>query len=300
MQNFIEKFRYEIAEQGIFPPANIYATAKIERFSTNGKPTNKDGWYVLYAGAISAGAFGDWRKGVTHTWCSKRKDQMSQSEWINHRRQMIEARQLRDLIIKENHLRSASRAREIWDAAVFASLNHPYLIKKRISPFLARQKRNTLILPIVDFNGCLWSLQFIEPDGSKKLLSGGAKKEHLILVSGTILPSSLLLICEGFATGATLAEAYPDACVISAIDAGNLKPVAIKARSHFPNTEIVICADDDRQTTGNPGISKGREAALAARALFTSPQWPEGAPITLSDFNDLARWLLENKGGQHE
>ncbi len=300
MRNYIEEFSHAMLNQGITPPRNIIATGKIERFSINGKSAKKNGWYILFDYPILAGAFGDWRTGETHSWSSKRKDQICPKEWVIHRRQIQEARRQQEHLKRQGYLCSAARANEIWNAAASASPYHPYLAKKKINPFLARQSGNTLILPVLDFKERLWSLQFIYPDGSKRLLSGGSKTGHFIPVSGKLLPSSQFLECEGFATGATLARAHPHACVISAIDAGNLKPVAINARSHFPHTEIIICADDDRQTPGNPGITKGREAALAARTFFASPEWPKNAPITLSDFNDLACWLIGNQGGQHE
>lgn len=104
-----------------------------------------------------------------------------------------------------------------------------------------------------------------------------------------------ILIVEGFATGATLAMKYTDYCVIAACNSGNLKHVAMKIRQTISNAEIVICADDDRLNPENPGISKGREAAILAGAFFSKPNWPEDAPISLKDFNDLECWLADKE-----
>jgi putative DNA primase/helicase len=84
--------------------------------------------------------------------------------------------------------------------------------------------------------------------------------------------------------------------VLAALNAGNLKPVAVACRQHWPSAEIIIAGDDDRQTNGNPGATKAREAAIAAGAELALPQWPEGAPENLSDFNDLAVWLAGGAG----
>ena len=62
------------------------------------------------------------------------------------------------------------------------------------------------------------------------------------------------------------------------------------ARSLWPAAKIIVAGDDDRLTTGNPGLTKAREAAIAADALLALPQWPSGAPESLTDFNDLAIW----------
>ena len=63
-------------------------------------------------------------------------------------------------------------------------------------------------------------------------------------------------MAEGFATAATVHEATGSAVAV-AFNANNLKPVAIALRAKFPSLEMVICADDDHLTEGNPGITKG-------------------------------------------
>jgi phage/plasmid primase-like uncharacterized protein len=102
---------------------------------------------------------------------------------------------------------------------------------------------------------------------------------------------SRVILCEGWATGCTLAEDEPTARVLAAIDAGNLEPVAMAARRRWPSTEMVIAGDDDRLTVGNPGVTKAKAAAVASGALLALPQWPQDAPEHLTDFNDLAVWL---------
>jgi putative DNA primase/helicase len=131
------------------------------------------------------------------------------------------------------------------------------------------------------------------------LLSGGRKHDCVIPVTGKLADIASfayehpprVVICEGWATGCTLAEDEPGARVLAAVDAGNLVPVAIAARHCWPSTEIVIAGDDDRLTEGNPGATKARAAAIAANGLLALPEWPENAPESLTDFNDLAVWL---------
>ena len=107
------------------------------------------------------------------------------------------------------------------------------------------------------------------------------------------LPADLIVIAEGSATASTVATQFPGACVLAAIDAGNLEPVARAVRSRYPAVQIVVAADDDRLTPGNPGLTKAREAAAAVGGKLVRPVWPEGAPDDLTDFNDLAAWLME-------
>jgi putative DNA primase/helicase len=102
----------------------------------------------------------------------------------------------------------------------------------------------------------------------------------VIFVAGEIAHAPRVLIAEGWATGATLSDMNPDALVLSAIDAGNLHPVATEARRAWPDRELVICADADPV-----GKAKGRAAAISASALIAVPEFPEGTEG--SDWNDF-------------
>ena len=129
-------------------------------------------------------------------------------------------------------------------------------------------------------------MQYIAPDGEKRFSPKGVIAKHFIPIRYEFKQSLKILICEGFATGATLADAYPESCVIAACNANNLKSVAIDARIHLPTVELIIGADIDRV-----GIVKAREAAIAAKASLIKPNFPLGASKKLSDFNDLFCWF---------
>lgn len=293
--DFIELFKNHMAVDGIVTEEEIIADGELHRFKITGdKQHSQNGWYVLYADKLPSGAYGNWKTSISRKWCLKSQDRMTKHEWLEHHRKMEEARLKRDQEKIQEQQHAAQRASTIWNYCEIANPNHPYLIKKRIPPFIARQRNNVLVLPIIDLQSKIWSLQFIHADGSKILLSGGAKKSNFIPINGT-LDDSPILICEGFATGGTLATDYPHACVISAIDANNLEFVASKIRRNNPNSKIIICADDDRLTQGNPGQTKARQAAIASGSLLSSPQWPSNAPVSLTDFNDLACWSRDSK-----
>lgn len=291
----IQQFCEAMRSSGITPPENIQANGHLERFHIQGDKSNSlNGWYVLYADAISSGAFGSWKTGESYKWRSRSHKKMNRQKWIADHQKMQNAVHHQKMLKKQEQLKVAKKARERWQNYKPADLLHPYLINKQIAPYIARQSGNCLVLPITDYDGLLWSLQYIQPDGVKKLLTGGAKKNHFILIQGELNQTEHILICEGFATGATLAEAYPEACVIAAIDASNITSVAKTIRQYLPNTKITVCADDDRQTPNNPGMTKGQQAAIAANAFFISPKWPKDAPKSLTDFNDLSCWASKN------
>src|SRR3984893_10863324 len=68
MHEAIEQFRAAIHKAGLNPPKVIEPDGKLHRFASNGKRSDDAGWYVLHADGIPAGAFGDWRGGLSETW----------------------------------------------------------------------------------------------------------------------------------------------------------------------------------------------------------------------------------------
>jgi putative DNA primase/helicase len=95
-----------------------------------------------------------------------------------------------------------------------------------------------------------------------------------------------VLICEGYATGASIhmATGLP---VAIAFDCGNLQPVAEILHKRYRDARILICADDDFLTDGNPGISKASAAALAVDGAWLAPVFSQERERNLTDFNDL-------------
>jgi putative DNA primase/helicase len=294
MYDALSNFRDAIRVVGLEPPDGI-EPGKLHRFPGNGKrPSNRAGWCLLFDDGLG-GCFGDWSTGFYETWQAKRDKPYSRTERAAFARRVKEAKRQAETEGYARQVDAAKRADAIWNAATPAPGNHPYLIRKRIQPHGARVHKGSLTLPVTDFAGRLTSLQFIAADGGKLLLSGGRKRGCFIPVAGNQDNPARVIICEGWATGCTLAEDDPTALVLASIDAGNLKHVALAARRRWPTAELVIAGDDDRLTTGNPGATKAMAAATVSGALLALPPWPENTPEYLSDFNDLAVWLAGGK-----
>jgi putative DNA primase/helicase len=142
-----------------------------------------------------------------------------------------------------------------------------------------------LVVPLQDIDGRIHSVEFIAPDGAKRYLAGGAKKGHFAVVGAdpALLeePTGPVLICEGWATGASLHIATGHT-VIAAMDAGNLMPVAEALRARFPEADLVLVADNDEKPDrdGNPGVEAARKVALAVDGRLAVPDSP-------GDANDL-------------
>jgi len=179
------------------------------------------------------------------------------------------------------------RSAELWKLSrEEMPADHPYLIKKRVKPYGIRwqQSGNLLVIPVQDMAGTLHGLQFIDPEGSKRFKSDTDKLGHFHRIPG----KGKIVICEGYATGASIHEAT-GFCVLVAFDAGNLLPVSTAAREKWQDRQIIIAADDDYATAGNPGLTKATAAARAITGLLAIPSFPDNRGVKDTDFNDMAR-----------
>ncbi len=280
----IEEFRSEILKAGLSSPNEIIDDGRIHRFSSNGKATDNAGWYVLFTDGIAAGAFGCWREGVNIKWCSVNESNLTLPEKHEFDKKIAEAKKQREHEEERNRTKARNKANHIWTQSTEAPIDHTYLLSKKMQPHGLKLSRGKLVVPLYDQNQILQSLQFIGPDGDKKFLVGGRIKGCYYPVGGA--PDKILYVAEGFATAATVQETTGSAVAV-AFNANNLKPVAIALRAKFPNLEIVICADDDHKTKGNPGIRKAIEAATATRSKVVIPEFNGNRSDGDTDFNDL-------------
>ena len=196
---------------------------------------------------------------------------------------------------EERYAKAAAEARRIYEvSADITAENHPYLLKKGVKPvyglkltveaitiggltFLA----GSLAIPAFKQDGKISTLQVIDAEGNKRFLPGGRK-------AGTFFPvnengDGPLVIAEGLVTALSVHESteYP---TLVAFDAGNLISVATFARNEYPGREIILAADNDVGTDGNPGVTKATEAAQAINGKFCIPD-PIDSKST--DWNDV-------------
>ena len=280
------EFQNAMREAGLTPPSSI-TPGKIHRFSANGKPGDKAGWCRLFDDR-EGGVYGNHREGVTHTWQAKRDTPRSPAEQAEFQTKVAAERAKADAERAKVWKDAAARAASIWDAATPAPEDHPYLVKKGILPHSARSKEGSLIIPIFDIDGTIISIQYINPDGSKKFMPGGRVKGGYFTIGG-IPEDSTISIVEGFATGATVHEAtgFP---VVVAFDCGKLLDVAINIRAKYPKAQILIAGDDDHKTEGNPGRTKAKEAAKAVNGTVALPKFTDEEKTKgFTDWNDLAQ-----------
>lgn len=253
---------------------------RIKRFSTNGGKRDAAGWLKIFPDGDGA-VFGCWREGATaYTWQRKREgQQLSRIEIDALREKAAHARAQAQAERQAEYDKAAAKADRTWQAAAQATA-HPYLSAKGIQAHTARTSGDSLVVPVYDDAGSIQSLQTITPSGDKRFMAGGKMAGGRCWI-GEPAPSGPVVICEGFATGATIHESTGFAVVV-AFNAGNLLAVAQSIRDANPEARIVIAGDDDKATPGNPGRTRATEAAKAVKGIAIFPKC-DG-----SDFNDMA------------
>jgi putative DNA primase/helicase len=187
------------------------------------------------------------------------------------------------------------RANTLWDAAhEIDGDEHPYLARKGVQSFglrvgVYRGLRDCLLIPLRTIDGTMVSMQayFEQPSPmfggrDRDFLPGGQKYGAFYLIGG---PAELFVVCEGYATGATIHQATGYSVAV-ALDAGNLPTVAQALRTTYPLSTIIVAGDDDQWTDGNPGMSKARQACGMVGGLLAQPRFQDVSSKP-TDFNDL-------------
>lgn len=285
-------FSEYLLKHDLCPKEGIIADGEIHRFHVDrDKPGSRNGWYVLHQGRISAGAFGSWRSGVWGNWCCRNTRNMSRAEQWEYKKQVQVLRQQREEITQQLRSEVAFEAANLWDSAQPANPNHQYLANKNIRPHHLRQTGDLLLVPIIDPKGKIWNLQRITPTGKKWFLAKGLTKACFSVIPGD--DSDLILVCEGFSTGATLRE-MTGCKVICAMSDRNLQSVAYTA-GFLSEASVRLCADNDHFKEGNPGLTAARQAARATGVDLT---WPPscGDNCRCTDFNDIANCPKASRG----
>ena len=269
-------FRATMAEAG-FQIDQPIADGQIHRFDID-KVGDKVGWYVLFDGNYPAGTAGNWKTGERVKWGSHNEGRLTSDQNKKFNKILQEARTKFEKEQKVKSKKAAKEAQRLWRSAMQAKPNHQYLVKKKVKPYGIKQWGKVLIIPVYSPEGLICSIQRIFPDGKKQFLSGGKIKGGRFVI-GDLAGSDSLYISEGFSTSSTIHEVTGKPVVV-AFNCGNLVEVAKSIRKLYPNKKIVIVADNDSKTDGNPGKTKAVQAGTAIGAEVVLPN-------ICGDFNDL-------------
>jgi prophage antirepressor-like protein len=190
---------------------------------------------------------------------------------------------------RNEQAKAAIAAQQEWSKAEKCE-THLYLKTKKVKSYGLRINGEKLLIPIHDENDNLVSLQSIQQlnngDFFKKFFPGARKKGCFYVIGEIREIHDELIICEGYATGASVHECVGKPVVV-AFDSGNILSVAQTMRKKYSKAKITIAADNDQYNTiCNPGIEKAKEAAKQIGANVAIPEFNDKSTKP-TDFNDL-------------
>ena len=186
----------------------------------------------------------------------------------------------------ENHKKCIEKWKPIFDKASPA-LNHEYLTHKGVNKYLARVDFNgVLLIPCYNVNGFVGvQMVFKDPESGNfvKKFSYGIEIDGAICPLTPFLKADFCFLSEGYATAASVQEAFPEIPSICSFNAGNLEKAIATIRAKNPKIKIVIAADRDYKS------HTGERYAKRCSSIFTDViyKMPELDSNDWSDFNDL-------------
>jgi putative DNA primase/helicase len=227
--------------------------------------------------------YGSWKDGVkliAQSWSEKEVKEASFYKRLKDETAVINFR------ISELKHEKNEECKKAW-LPIYENANrefgHAYLDRKKIGKFNARLSNGQLLIPIYDELGFV-GVQRIWADGIKRF-SAGIKIKGSFSYLKEFVKEPLIFLCEGFATAATIQEAFPDIPVLIAFSCHNIPEAIETIRFLSPLTKIVIAADRDESGQGEKWarISQKRYTNV----IYRLPKF-EIKSKELSDFNDLA------------
>lgn len=270
----------------------------------------KRGWYMLHeirlqsGDDVIVGSYGVWRGADNNAIkIELNRSELSREQAEAIRKRMAEDRKRVEKARQADAARAAEAATAAWRKCS-ESGDSEYLTRKGVGAHGVRfSPQGAMVIPMLDVAGRIHGLQIIrgkQPGAKRKLdkefwPSGLIKKGHFHLLGMVGMGTPIILVAEGYATAASLYEAT-GLPVAVAFDAGNLAPVASALHGRYKKANILICADDDYFSEGNPGVTNASAAAMAVGGAWVAPRFADesarqaayderGQKIT--DFNDL-------------
>lgn len=152
-----------------------------------------------------------------------------------------------------------TNAQEIWDRCIPASLDHPYISRKkgnteglRVYPtgaaplsILGQDVSGYLVVPCWT-NGVLQTLQFIPPVEGKKLNLPGSSFNDGCFIVGNAASANHIYICEGIGAAWACASATGEAATVC-FGSGRMQKVSNQLRQQFVRSHLVIVADKGKE-----------------------------------------------------
>lgn len=201
--------------------------------------------------------------------------------------------------LKDMELKNAKRSHEEFLAVGVPCKFHQYLNTKGVRAYYGvryatqtiteiengeektRIAKGDLLIPIISLEKQFKSYQRISAKGHKLLCRNSSKHGGIFPLGNWNSKTTKVVLCEGYATGATLHEAT-GLTVFVCFDIGNIRAVAEQLAAKYPHVEVILASDYDLDKA-QAGLVNALLLAEQFNFKFVFPSNVKNG----SDWNDL-------------
>lgn len=330
---------WQLRAAGLLPKDGQFEIGKLRRCRVEGSKEAR-GWYHLHeiskpdGSLLIVGAYGIWQGDDNNARkVTINKDELNPEEIAALKKRLAEDRRKADQARAAEADRAAQLAAYAW-AKYQPTGQSDYLATKGVGAHGLRfTGGGSVVIPMCNVQGQVRGLQIIRSHAqaskqgklAKEFWPRGHMMGGTFHTLGMLTPGCVVLMAEGYATGATLHEAT-GLTVVVAWSANNLGKVADVLRRRYAGIRILLCADDDdlkqcpstscnakfqlslarencpqcglTHKRKNAGVDACSAAAIAAAGAWVAPDWPDPDAryqrwlehnAKATDFNDLAQ-----------
>ncbi len=208
---------------GLKPETPLVLEKRTRCEAEGDKAPDKTGWYVIYehmtgdGKTLYCGAFGDWRSGEKGSWqkIKPKGGRLSSEDRAVMKARAEEGQRKAAEAEARKHKTAARRAAGMWKH-LSEKGGSRYLDAKRVAGFGLRYKAKsgTAFVPMRNVKGDIVGLQVLYPEKqentgrNKTYWPCGLEKEGAFhLIGPEPEPGDVILVCEVYATGASLRPA---------------------------------------------------------------------------------------------
>lgn len=286
-----EEFLSHIKSFGVLEN-DVIADGNKHRISVEGyKGKEQSGFYVLHSDGVPNGYFMNNRTGEETKWLQK--GYTLSPEEKERMKAMAQSR-------KAEREQADKERTEKAEKVLFAKFKNQEPVKNMtyfenknigITKNVYSSMNDGIAVPLFNIEGRLKSVQYIQPDGSKRFAKDTNKVGAFHIIDGVLddlKKTNTIIIAEGYATANTISEATNKSVpVITSMGVTNLEPVIKSIKEKYPDMKIVIAADNDfKKDSMNVGLNTAK--GIAGKYNNTSYVFPSvNGKIISSDFNDI-------------
>lgn len=301
-QNPIDEFAIALKQAGLVVN-NIQADGQLHRVPIEGKPTGRDGAYVLHLDGHPAGFIQNFVTGHKEQWKSGAAQRLSPEELAQQRASIAAKNAQREQQRLQEQKEKAQKATQEYQNLPKATPDHPYLAKKGLNQDIIDKldlrvdKLGNLVVPVKNKDGEIQSLQRIGGNGFKQFEAGCKAQGGFTVIGESALKAQdnnePIIISTGVATAASIHMATGEPVVVAFQDS-NLKAVAEEFKAMYPYRSVFIAGDNDEHNVAkglkNSGLESAKLAAKSVNGKYIVPKFSVSQRgREYSDFSDLHR-----------